>query len=148
MFANSYRFIFIAFLTVTYVAVPLASKSRKINWLSGTVVDVSVYARGATSGKNSSAQSRRGETQYRRKDLWWEYSIRSSGQTYVGVLRSSPVKCGLKINTPIKYFVSRDRLYLINPGGKRFELRILRKLNAEVPLRQAPVAPPEKYPSR
>ncbi len=147
MAAKSLRLLFIVFLAISWIAVPLESKSRKINWLPGTVVDVSVYAKGAASTKSTSTR-RRGETQYRRKDLWWEYSIRTGGQTYVGVLRSSPGRCGLQVNIPVKFFVSRDRLYLLNPKGNRFELRILRKVTDEAPDRQVSAATADKHTPR
>ncbi len=147
MAAKSFRLGFIVFLAISWIAAPLESKSRKINWSPGTVVDVGVYAKGAASTKSTSRR-KKGETQYHRKDLWWEYSIRTGGQTYVGVLRSSPGRCGLQVNAQVKFFVSRERLYLLNPKGNRFELRILRKVTDDASDRQVSAAIADKHTPR
>ena len=122
------RLLLAFFLAVPAMAVTPEAKAKKTAWTNGTVIDVDVYGQGAKSG----VKDKKGQPTSSRKDLWWTYHIGSGEKTYLAVLRKSPAKSGLQISAPVRYYVSRGRLYLLNPKGKRFELRILRQETAEV----------------
>ena len=104
------------------------AKAGKTTWTNGTIMDVSLYGQGAKSG----GKAGKGKKSYKRKDLWWAYHISSGERTYVAVLRKAPSKSGLLLNAPVRYTVSRGRLYILSPQGKRLELKVLRQDTAEV----------------
>ena len=78
-------------------------------------------------GKNSSATSRR----WGKGDLWWNYCIAWQSQVYSVVSRESPAKTGLAVDTKVRFSVDKKQMFVLDPGGKRHALRILRQLRAD-----------------
>jgi hypothetical protein len=76
------------------------------------------------NGPNPQAKS---QTQQRRGDLWWTYSIRAKDRTYVAVSRESPAQTGLTANSSVRFTVSKNQIYTLDSRGKRHVLRVLRQ---------------------
>ncbi len=88
-------------------------------WKSGRVIASSLNGHGRTGNPKTMG------TRY--KDIWWNYCISSGDQAYSVVSREDPVSAGLKENNAVRFLEKRNQIFVINPAGKRIELKILRK---------------------
>ena len=110
-------------LVILAAALTLEAKTAKTVWQSGKVVSVDLYGQGETQVKSTGKT----KTVQKKKDFWWSYCIGAGSRSYSAVLRKSPSKSGLRVNESVRFSASRDRLYVLNPQGTRYELRVLRQ---------------------
>ena len=110
-------------LALLAVALTVEAKTTRTVWESGKIVSVDLYGQGETQVKATSKT----KPVSRKKDFWWAYCIGAGKRSYSAVLRKSPNKSGLRVNESVRFAASRDRLYVINAQGIRYELRILRQ---------------------
>jgi hypothetical protein len=99
-----------------------AGTARTI-WQSGKIISVDLYGQGEIQVKATGKK----QSVHKRKDFWWSYCIATGKRSYSAVLRKSPSKSGLRVNESVRFSASRDRLYVISPEGKRYEMRVLRQ---------------------
>jgi hypothetical protein len=94
-------------------------ESATISWRSGRVISATLSGYGLTSYRSKKLASK--------TDIWWNYCIASESQFYTVVSREKPAKLGLTKDKTIRFSERKDRIYIINPAGKRVTLRIVRK---------------------
>ena len=99
-----------------------AGTARTI-WQSGKIISVDLYGQGEIQVKATGKK----QSVHKRKDFWWSYCIATGKRSYSAVLRKSPSKSGLRVNESVRFSASRDRLYVISPEGKCYEMRVLRE---------------------
>jgi hypothetical protein len=89
------------------------------SWRSGRMISATLSGYGSTSYRSEKLVSK--------TDIWWNYCIASEGQFYTVVSREKPEKLGLTKDKTVRFSERKDRIYVINPAGKRVTLRIVRK---------------------
>ena len=105
-----------ASLLTLLLAAPLWTEVSARIWQTGRLAAVEI--------NGQSSRSRKG-TLYR--DIWWTYTLSLGDRTYSGVSRESPVRMGLKVDSPVRFSPERDRIYFLDPRGKQHVLRIIRQ---------------------
>jgi hypothetical protein len=90
---------------------------------TGRVISATVSGHGPAEVANKKKASRTTN----RTDIWWNYCVSTEGQSYSVLSRESPAKTGLTKNSLIRFSERKNRIYVVNPRGKRISLRILRK---------------------
>jgi hypothetical protein len=123
MARGPYRSRVAAVIALLGAALTLEAGTARTVWHSGKIISVDLYGQGETQSKATGKK----QSVHRRKDFWWSYCIATGKRSYSAVLRKSPSKSGLRVNESVRFSASRDRLYVINPGGKRYEMRVLRQ---------------------
>jgi hypothetical protein len=109
--------IVVAFL-IAGMALPCIEGATN-SWRSGYVISATLSGHGSTSDLSKKPFSK--------TDIWWIYCIASGGQFYTVVSREKPSKLGLIKDKAVRFSDRKDRIYIVNPAGKRVTLRILRK---------------------
>lgn len=108
---------------ILVAALTLEAKTTKTVWQNGKIVSVDLYGRGEIQAKSTGKT----KSAHKNKDFWWTYCVGTGNRSYSAVLRKSPSKSGLRVNESVKFSASRNRLYVVNPQGKQYELRVLRE---------------------
>lgn len=114
-------------LVILAAALTLQAETAKTAWQIGKIVSVDLFGHGETQVKSTEKE----KSARKNKDFWWSYCIGAGSRSYAAVLRKSPNKSGLRVNESVRFSASRDRLYVLSPQGKRYELRVLRQDEGE-----------------
>lgn len=105
-----------ALLTLLMVS-PRPANAAERQYQMGRVLAVEISGHGPLP---------KSQTKKPRTDIWWTYTFCSQDRSYIAVLRESPAKAGLTINSRIKLAATKDRIYLLNSKGFSRTLRLLR----------------------
>ncbi len=112
------KVISIAILLISLVCIPLPAKVAKRQWRDGLVLAADLSGHGPSPGSSD----KRGRT----ADVWWTYCISTDKITYTAVLRASPSRAGLKVNSTVRLSATKDRIYVVNRRGEQYVLWIRR----------------------
>ncbi len=85
-------------------------------WRTGQVVAAGMSGHGPDAGG--------GNSRARGWDLWWTYCVSEGKQSYSAVSRRSPSQMGIAVQGPVRFYVTRDYMYILNSQGKRQTLRL------------------------
>ncbi len=102
-------------LSLVFVA-PLCAETNDLHWLSGRVLSASLAGHGS---KNVRSKDKNAGKQ----DIWWTYCISGGRAAYTAVSRTSPVRGGMTVHSPVRFSVDKNRIYVLNSKGERLTLR-------------------------
>ena len=134
---------FLVFLSLSLFAAPLAAGVSR-QWQTGQVTAAEISGHGSNSQTSSNSRSRSRSAFRTTRDIWWTYRIKSKGRIYSAVLRESPARSGLAVNSSIRFSAEKDRIYVVGSKGGRRTLRILSVRPAEAPGTGANPLPPTR----
>jgi hypothetical protein len=101
---------------------PASAATEKPSLHPGKVVSAVLNGHGSNAENNGMVGGR---------DIWWNYIISSGDHLYSVVSRENPSKIGLVVNTSIKFYEARNRMYIPNKKGKPIVLKIQNKSRTE-----------------
>ncbi len=110
------RFLALAPILSLVLSTPLCAGTEDVQWLSGRVVSASLAGHGPKNVRSKDKNAGK-------PDIWWTYCISGGRATYTAVSRTSPIKCGMTVRSPVRFSVDRNRIYVLNGKGERLTLR-------------------------
>lgn len=119
MRVGAVRLLSAAILGMLLLCAPLSSEAPARKWQSGRVLAANLSGYGPSTSSRSKHAGK--------GDLWWTYCISSDGRTYSAVMRGSPARTGLEVNSPIRFSIVKNRMTVLNSRKESFVLRILRQ---------------------
>ncbi len=99
--------------------VPSWAAVSKRQWQDGCVLAADLSGHGSNPGTHSSKGGHR-------PDIWWTYCITTKKKSYTAVMRAGPSQAGLKVNSAVRFSVTKDRIYIRNSRGEEYIMRIRR----------------------
>jgi hypothetical protein len=114
------KFLTAAILIALMFAATLTAAGEARRYQTGRLIAVEI------SGQGTSPDSKT-KLLPTRRDLWWTYCICAEDRTYMAVLRKSPAKTGLTVDSLVKFSADKNRIYVFNPQGQRHAMKILRQ---------------------